>query len=308
MNSKKSLVCALVAAALAAGAAPSHAYRFIQTSTIGWSTAGLPVACNDPGGFTHWTVANTSWYHNTSGQGAGKAAALFNSMNPWIFATTSSHNLHYAGETTAGFIHDGINTVSWGPDPGCSGCLGLTALVLQAGQVITESDIIFNDSHAWTTNGVQPDTWSTGIHEFGHALGLHHTEVNTQPYPTMRVPYFGTDRRTLEADDRSAIQCSQNRYGLSTACIPNGGVDDSGVQTHCCSGVAMPGSTYCPSSGNCYQVCGTPLVNGCVPSGGVDDTLGQTSCCSGAAVSGSTRCLDPADYGTDWTSCFHTCA
>lgn len=316
MNRTKSFsplaACAFLAAGMVATATPSHAYRMLQNTSTGRVTAGAQVTCSSS--FAHWNVANTSWRHNTAGQGAGKAAALYNSMNAWTFVPNASHNLTYAGTTNAGFTTDGINTVLWGPDPGCGGCLALTALVLQSGQVIVESDIIFNNSHTWTTNGVQPDTWSTGIHEFGHALGIHHTEINVQPYPTMRVPYFGTDRRTLEADDRSALQCSQGKYPPSVACIPNGGVDDTLSQTSCCSGVAVNGSTYCtnPSDygttwASCHHICATPLVNGCVPSGGVDDTLSQTSCCSGAAVPGSTRCLDPADYGTDWVSCIQTC-
>jgi hypothetical protein len=46
----------------------------------------------------------------------------------------------------------------------------------------------------------------------------------------------------------------------------------------------------------------------CVPSGCIDDVLWNTSCCSGAAVPGSTYCINPADWGTTWASCYHTCA
>jgi hypothetical protein len=98
------------------------------------------------------------------------------------------------------------------------------------------------------------------------------------------------------------------------ACIPEGGVDDTLSRTYCCTGYAMPGSTYCTNPGDynngwesCYQYCATPPVNGCVPSGGWEDTLYVTSCCSGQAVPGSTKCLDPADYGTDWKTCIQQC-
>jgi hypothetical protein len=97
-------------------------------------------------------------------------------------------------------------------------------------------------------------------------------------------------------------------------CVPDGGWDDTLSQTACCSGVAVQGSTWCFNPADygttwktCVQVCGSKLVNGCVPSGGIDDVLGLTTCCSGAAVPGSTHCLNPADYGTTWKSCVHTC-
>lgn len=298
-----------------AGAAPSHAYRMLQNSSTGRVTAGSQVTCTDSGGFAHWTNANTNWYHNTANQGAGKAAALYNAMNAWTFVTGANQSLTYAGTTTAGFATDGINTVSWGTGQGCSGsCLALTALVLQSGQVIVETDVTFNNDVTWTTNGSDYDTQSVATHEFGHTEGIHHTDVTTSPLPTMYATYFGTDMRTLESDDQSALQCSQSRYSTTVSCIPDGGVDDTLSNTSCCSGTAVSGSTYCLNPADygttwtsCYQICGTQLVGGCVPSGGVDDTLSITSCCSGVAVSGSTRCLNPADYGTTWASCIQTC-
>lgn len=305
-----------VAAALLGSAAPSHAYRLIQNFNSGWQTSGSLVTCSDPNGFIHWNTANTNWYHNVANQGAGKDAALYNAMNVWTFVLNANHSPTYRGRTTAGFVLDGINAVSWDTSVGCSGsCLALTALVLQQpGQVIVESNITFNNGVTWTTNGSNYDTWSVAAHEFGHALGIHHTEVTSAPNPTMFATYFGSGARSLENDDKSALQCSQNRYPPATSCIPDGGVDDTLSNTHCCSGVAVNGSTYCTNPADygttwasCFHICGSVPTGSCAPAGGVDDTLSQTSCCSGSAESGSTRCLDPADYGTDWTSCIHTC-
>jgi hypothetical protein len=171
------------------------------------------VTCNDPGGFTHWGTANIPWRLNTAGQGSGKATALQNAAAAWTNVTSADHNLTYAGTTTTGWATNGTNTVLWASGNGCTGsCLALTALVLQSGQVIVESDITFNSSYTWNTNGSDYDTQAVLTHELGHALGIHHTELTTTPRPTMYAYYFGTDGRTLETDDRSALQCSQTKY------------------------------------------------------------------------------------------------
>jgi hypothetical protein len=288
-------------------ATPSlYAYRLLQTSATGRTTITTPfseVSCNDSGGFTHWSVANTNWYHNIANQGSGKDAALYNAMNVWTFVPSASHSLTYKGRTSAGFATDGLNVASWGTGQGCStGCLALTALVLNSGQVIIESDVTFNNAYIWSTNGTNYDTWSVAAHEFGHTLGIAHTDAGTAPTMYAFFTSGTTGPRSLETDDKSALQCSQTRYPPTTSCIPDGGVTDS--SSNCCSGYAF--GSYTNSDGT-FQICASVPPGGCAGGGGVDDTLYTTNCCSGAAVSGSTRCLNPADYNNGWATCIHTC-
>jgi hypothetical protein len=203
---------------LVGGSTPTHASRLIQNTATGQVTAGAAVACEDPGGFAHWTTNTVSWFLNTSNQGTGKQTALQNAMASWTNVASANHVLTYAGTTTAGFTVDGQNSIVWANGNGCTdanNCLALTALVLQAGQVIVETDITFNDAQPWRTDGFDFDTEAVAAHEFGHSLGIHHTDVTAAPLPSMATPYFGTTGRTLEADDRSALQCAQRRY-----CIP----------------------------------------------------------------------------------------
>jgi hypothetical protein len=131
-------------------------------------------------------------------------------MRSWNAVSQARHSLGLGSNTTAGWATDGTNTLLWANGNGCTGsCLALTALVLQAGQVIVESDITFNNSVTWTTNGANFDTQAVATHEIGHSLGIHHTELTGSPQPTMFATYFGSGGRTLEADDRAALQCSQ---------------------------------------------------------------------------------------------------
>lgn len=224
----------LVAVALLASS-PSRAYRMIQNTGTGRFISGAQVTCNDPGGFVHWNGRSINWYHNTAGQGAGKQTALTNAMNSWTNVAGANHVLTYAGTTTAGWATDGRNTILWAVGNNCTdatGCLALTALVLQPGQVIVESDITYNANRTWNTNGTAWDVESLAAHELGHSLGIHHTELTSAPLPTMYPDNFGdTTWRTLEADDHAALQCSESRY--PPVCVPYNNV--CSVDADCCS-------------------------------------------------------------------------
>jgi hypothetical protein len=213
MNRKNLIAACTVAAGLIASALPSHAYRMIYNTTVGRVSAGSAVACSNAGGFAHWNIRSINWYHNTAGQGSGKDVALKGAMKAWTDVTSADHVLNYAGTTTAGFTTDGRNTLLWASGNGCTGsCLAITALVLSSGQVITETDISFNSSYTWNTNGADYDVQAVATHELGHSLGIHHTELTSTPRPTMYASYFGTTGQSLETDDKSALQCSESHY------------------------------------------------------------------------------------------------
>lgn len=208
MNTKRLTMigAACTAAALyLAGIANSSAFRMIQNNSTGRVTAGAAVACNDAGGFTYPTDTTPDWYHNTALQGSGAASALQGAMAAWTAVVGVDHTLGYAGNTSAAFVTDGQNTVVWTTDAACTGsCLALTALVLQSGQQIIESDVMFNNTYAWVSGN--PDIQAVATHEFGHSLGIHHTEIGAGP--TMYFQISGTGARSLEQDDRDALWCT----------------------------------------------------------------------------------------------------
>ncbi|HYH44965.1 MAG TPA: matrixin family metalloprotease [Thermoanaerobaculia bacterium] len=213
MTTKTLSRIAVLALVTAASVAPAHAFRMIQNTSVGRVSAGAAVSCNSAGGFAHWNIRNINWFLNTANQGSNKASAIQAALNVWTNVSSANHVLTYGGTTTAGFSTDGRNTVVFQTGNGCSGsCLAITALVLQSGQVIVETDVSFSNSRTWSTSGADFDTQAVAAHEFGHALGIHHTELSSSPRPTMYASYFGTDGRSLASDDNAALQCAESRY------------------------------------------------------------------------------------------------
>lgn len=217
----------LAVAMLSLFPASALAYRMIQSPDPGRTSFGARVPCDAAGGFVHWMSADIPWRLNPSGAGgaAGIAPALQSAMAAWSGVAPAAHVLTYAGTTSGGFATDGINTVLWDANQGCTGgCLALTALVLGPGQEILEADIVLNPAAAWSTSGGDHDVEAIVAHELGHALGIHHTDVTKKTdRPTMYADYFGMDGRSLGADDRDALNCAEGRY-------PPGGGSTVGVE------------------------------------------------------------------------------
>lgn len=207
----------LAAALLLTAALPAHAFRMSHKVNDGRTTGSALVACDYSGGFAHWDIRDIDWYVNsTSSEGSDfdVVSALIEAMKSWTVVDSADYSLSLAGFTSDGWATDDRNTLLWASGNGCTGnCLALTATVNQ-GQVISESDITFNADYTWNTDGSNYDVEAVAAHELGHSLGIHHTELTTTPKPTMKSSYFGTDQRSLEADDEEALQCSEWRYCL----------------------------------------------------------------------------------------------
>jgi hypothetical protein len=216
-KSARHVLFAAMMLAVGFAAQEAQAFRMIQNTGVGRFSAGYAVPCNDAGGFVHWSNSNIAFRHNTANQGAGKGTALANAAASWTSVSGANHNVSIAGTGSNGFVTDGTNTLLWANGNGCTGsCLAITALVLSAGQVITETDVSFNNAVSWQTNGSDYDTEAIAAHELGHCMGLHHTEVRKpNNRPTMYAYYFGTAGRSLASDDQQGLQCAQSRYPIS---------------------------------------------------------------------------------------------
>jgi hypothetical protein len=219
-----------LAAVLLLAATDAGAYRMIRNASIGRVSSGASVTCGDALGFAHWPTSSISWRLNPASQGskAGMENAFKNALAAWNGVTPAPYTLSYAGTTNQGFATDGVNTVAWGTGNGCVGsCLAFTALVLAAGQVITETDFVMNDAVNWSAGGGGYDAQAIMAHELGHSLGIHHTDVKQKHNrPTMYAYYFGSDGRTLSSDDQAALNCAYSRYPPRAAGTREGGVTD----------------------------------------------------------------------------------
>jgi hypothetical protein len=134
----------------------------------------------------------------------------------------------YQGETSARLGADAINTTLWynaAFDRGeCAGALGaaggtvaITVLTEneQSGQII-DADVIMDSVDSWEINlaCVEFDMQSVLTHEYGHSIGIHHSELPAGAMatrPTMNAFVFCDagigSGRTLEPDDEAAAQC-----------------------------------------------------------------------------------------------------
>ena len=233
------IVAVVTAVVIQFAAGEAAAYRMIQNTSPGRTSTGAKVQCDAAGGFVHWNRSQVEVRLNTASQGAkaGVPLAIQHALAAWTAVTPAGYTLTYGGTTANGFTTDGINTVLWSTGNGCTGsCLAITALVLGPGQVIQEADVSFNDAYIWNTNGSDYDVEAIAAHELGHCMGIHHTEI-TKPKnrPTMYTAYFGTDGRTLESDDRDALNCAYGRYPVA-AIIAD---DDAAGPSEPVGGVAL---------------------------------------------------------------------
>ncbi|XP_044140767.1 matrix metalloproteinase-18-like [Bufo gargarizans] len=101
----------------------------------------------------------------------------------------------------------GDNSPFDGPD-------GILAHAFQPGPLIG-GDTHFDDAETFTKNSQQYNLFLVAAHEFGHALGLHHsTDQGALMYPT--YPSTDPDNFRLPQDDIDAIQ---SLYGMSSNSI-----------------------------------------------------------------------------------------
>jgi len=139
-------------------------------------------------------------------------------------------NFVYAGQTSARLSGgDRSNTTVWfnpafdsgscvGSMGAPSGLLAMTILteVVETGE-ITDCDVVFDSADTWDWNMdcSSIDVESVLVHEYGHSIGIHHTELGAGSITTRPTMFGGgyfcdagvASGRSLETDDEGAAQC-----------------------------------------------------------------------------------------------------
>ncbi len=139
----------------------------------------------------------------SSFQSAVSAAAF-------TWTNSSSSSWSWTNSPTPG------NLVRHGAIDGAGNTLAATTNTY-SGSTITKMDMKFDSAESWytgsgTPSGTQKDLQSIATHEFGHGLGLSHTQSMNCPgnstNATMCAGYTSgtTHLRSLQSDDNSGVQ------------------------------------------------------------------------------------------------------
>jgi hypothetical protein len=134
-------------------------------------------------------------------------ASVRRAADVWNTQSEANIVLEYAGTTTGSSATLNYkNEVFFRNE--ASGNTAVTYWWYSSGALL-DADIIFYDGHQWFSSGVGCSNGyyveNTGAHEFGHALGLGHSEFDSA---TMWGSTYGcmTEKQTLSADDIAAVE------------------------------------------------------------------------------------------------------
>ncbi|RPH56019.1 hypothetical protein EHM82_04165 [bacterium] len=187
------------------------AILFLASSAFGYSLNGRK----------WFTSAEAEFFlNNSNGPGCCLSASqqssqILSGINAWAIAS------HGGSTTRSGAKRDGVNVISWGKLGGNT--LGVTNYIstdTSQSQVCNgnliyrfeEVDVRFNNAFTWQTSSTCTtgfDLEGVSTHEFGHAVGLGHTNVQgATMYPSVAACDFSIS--SLANDDKAGYSAIYN--------------------------------------------------------------------------------------------------
>lgn len=154
-----------------------------------------------------WATNTPTYDQHTLG--SAWKTAVWNGATRWNNVTSSP----FAWSRTDSSVNQ--NDVFRGSIDGSGGTLAVTTVTSLFG-LITWINMEFDTAESWYTGTGTPgasqfDAYSVAAHEFGHALGLDHTNLScsgsTSTRPTMCATYSAgqTYARSLHSDDQNGL-------------------------------------------------------------------------------------------------------
>ena len=161
--------------------------------------------------FGRWRTPPVPYYVNTNSVRLTPEAslnAIAFAANVWSEQSQANISTYYAGSTpgdTVGMNYKSEVFFRVDPDTSYAG----KALLWSENGYFVDGDIVFNESYLFLAGDVPCDRGvyveDIGAHEFGHFLGLSHTDVTTATmYPT--TSYCSQSWRVLDPDDIYGIE------------------------------------------------------------------------------------------------------
>lgn len=159
-----------------------------------------------------WAIRQVPYYINPANADVSDAAAiaaLQGGADAWSLQTNADFSFYYMGYTSGStVVRNGKNEVFFRNDD--PGPIAEAIRYYDSSGRIVEFDIVFHDGgHRFFAGDTGCSSGyyiqDTAAHEFGHGLGLRHSDVNTATmWPTATL--CGTWKRSLDPDDIAGVE------------------------------------------------------------------------------------------------------